>query len=148
MKQLKKILTVTCAFLTLAAILLIGTACDTEDTRTPEEIWQEDAIYREDTSFGTGSKTFSLTVRFESYAVTFTVKTDRDTVGAALVDHALLEGEQGAYGLYVKKVNGILADYDIDKSYWSLQQNGEELFTGVDSTPLTDGATYEFVYKK
>lgn len=149
MKQTKKFLMLTCWLLILAAILLSGVACGKDDdSRTAEEIWAEDAKYREDTSLGSGEKTFSLTVRFNSYAVTFTVKTDRETVGEALVDHALLEGEQGAYGLYVKRVNGILADYDVDKSYWSLQKNGEELMTGVDSTPVTDGAAYEFVYKK
>ena len=105
----------------------------------------EDAIYRKDTEFGDGAKTVLVQVVVEDQSVTFTLKTDREMLGDALLDHGLIEGESGAYGLYVKKVNGILADYDVDATYWALYKNGEYSMTGVDTTPIADGEHYELV---
>ena len=72
----------------------------------------------------------------------FTISTDKKTVGDALLAEGLIEGEEGAYGLYVKKVNGIVADYNIDQTYWAFYINGEYAMTGVDQTDVEDGATY------
>ena len=92
--------------------------------------------------------TVEVEVRVEDKSVTFTISTDGATLGDALLEHGLIEGESGAYGLYVKRVNGILADYDVDASYWSFYKGGEYLMTGVDGEYITDGAHYEIVYTK
>ena len=81
-------------------------------------------------------------------SVTFTIKTDKETLGEALMEHSLIDGEQGAYGLYIKKVNGITADYDVDKSYWAFYIDGEYALTGVDTTKITDGIIYRLEYAK
>jgi len=65
----------------------------------------------------------------------------------ALENAGLISGEEGAYGLYVKVVDGITADYDVDGSYWSLTKNGV-LTAGVDSTEIADGDHFEFTYTK
>ena len=52
------------------------------------------------------------------------------------------------YGIYIKKVNGIRADYNLDGAYWNLTKNGEYLMTGADMTPIADGEHYEFTYTK
>ena len=105
----------------------------------------EDAIYRKDVEFGEGSKTVMVEVRVEEQYVTFTIHTDKEMLGDALMEHGLVEGEMGAYGLYVKKVNGITADYDIDKTYWALYKNGAYSMTGVDTTEISNGEHYELV---
>ena len=46
-----------------------------------------------------------------------TINTDKEILRDALEEHNLISGEQGAYGLYVKVVNGIKADYDEDGGY-------------------------------
>ena len=89
-----------------------------------------------------------MEVKAEEKSVTFTVHTDKDTVGAALIEHGLIAGDEGQFGLYVKYVNGMLADYDIDQTYWSFYINGEMAMTGVDGTPITEGETYQLVYTK
>ena len=77
-----------------------------------------------------------------------TVKTDSSkNLRQALEGAGLISGEEGAYGLYVKVVDGITADYDIDGSWWSLTKEGE-LCSGVDSTPIADGDKFEFTYSK
>ena len=101
------------------------------------------------TETGAGQKTFTLeVVPMEGESKTFTVTTERAMVGDALLDEKLIEGEPGAYGLYVKKVAGILADYDVDQTWWSLYINGEYAMTGVDSTPVEDGIVYSFRQEK
>jgi hypothetical protein len=74
--------------------------------------------------------------------VTFTIHTDQETVGEALTEHDLIDGEQGAYGLYVKKVNGMTADFDVDGYYWAFYIDGELAMTGVDGTAIEEGVTY------
>ena len=105
------------------------------------------AKYTEDVTLGEGSKTITVTVKdHEGKAVVFTIKTDAKTVGDALLENELIAGDEGAYGLYVKVVNGLRADYDKDHAYWGFNVNGETSLTGVDMTDLTDGGVYELVY--
>ena len=112
-----------------------------------EGLW-ENATYRSDKEFGKGEKTVEVEVKVEEQSVTFTIHTDADTLGAALLEHELIAGEEGQFGLYVKTVNGILADYDVDKSYWGFYQNGEYLMSGVDTTAIVGGEHFEIVYSK
>lgn len=74
----------------------------------------------------------------------FEVHTDKTTVGAALLDAGIIEGEESEYGLYVKTVNGITADFDTDGVYWAFYIDGEYASTGVDSTDITAGSVYSF----
>lgn len=112
-----------------------------------EGLWA-DAVYRSDESFGEGAKTIEVEVKADEQSVTFTIKTDKETLGDALLEHKLVEGEQGAYGLYIKKVNGILADYDVDQHYWSLSKNGTALMTGADGEKISGGEHYEITRAK
>ena len=131
--------------LILVVIMMLSLAsCDYFIRKDLPEIWQ-DAIYVKDTDLGEGSKTFTFKVEVEENSVTFTIHTDAETVGKALLDLGLIEGEDSAYGLYVKKVNGMLADYDVDQTYWAFYVNGEYGMTGVDTTPIVETDVYSFV---
>lgn len=128
--------TITLTLLLILALCL--TACN---SAAPKDLW-EDAIYSEDTELGEGAKTVTLAVTAGDKTVTFTIHTDEAILGDALLSHDLIAGEEGAYGLYVKVVNGITADYDIDQTYWQLFVDGESAMVGVDGVEVTDGATY------
>ena len=78
----------------------------------------------------------------------FEIHTDKTLVGEALLDLGLIEGDAGEFGLYVKTVNGITADYDVDQTYWSFYVNGEYATAGVDTTTIEEGATYSFKVEK
>ena len=110
-------------------------------------VWKN-ATYLKDSTFGEGSKTLTVEVKAENQSVKFTIKTDKDTVGAALLEHNLIAGDEGAYGLYVKIVNGMTADYDVDQSYWAFYINGEYALTGVDTTEIKEGEAYKLEYTK
>ena len=117
--------------------------------KTPDadSLWAN-AIYTEDAVIGEGAITVRVSVTAEDKTVLLTVKTDKTVLGDALMEYGLIAGEEGDYGLYVKTVNGILADYDTDGYYWGLYQNGEYMLTGVDTTPIADGEAYELVRTK
>lgn len=105
-------------------------------------IWN-DALYTEDTTLGNGGTTFMLVVSAEEKSITVTVNTDKKTVGEALLEQNFIEGDSGDYGLYVKKVNGMLADYDADQTYWAFYENDTYAMSGVDATTITEGVTYK-----
>ena len=116
-------------------------------TTTDENLW-ENALYTEDVELGEGENTVFVEVVAQDKTVTFTVHSDKTMLGDALSLHNLIDGEKGAYGLYVKKVNGIVADYDVNRTYWSFLKNGESMMCGVDMAEFKDGDHYEFVYTK
>ncbi len=154
MKKIIKSLTSVILVLALALCFVAcnkSTACGETnnggDVTADEGLWAG-ATYKENKEFGSGSKTAVVEVKIEDKTVTFTIKTDKDTVGAALLEHSLIAGEESAYGLYVKVVNGVTADFDIDQSYWGFYINGEMAMTGVDSTEITEGTVYRLEYTK
>ncbi len=126
------------------------TACENKETDVPDEesgLWK-DAVYKEDQTFGVGKKTFTFEVEAEGKQVVFTINTNLEYLGEALIKHKLVEGEEGPYGLYIKKVNGIKADYDENGAYWGFYQDGEYMTSGADTTKIEDGAKYKVVYEK
>ena len=128
----------------LLILMLCLASCNTVDA---EGLW-ENATHRRDMTFGNGEKTVTVVVKVEDKSVNFTVNTDEEYLGDALIAHGLIEGEEGAYGLYVKKVNGITADYDADASYWALWKDGDYCSYGIDTAPIADGDIYEIVYTR
>lgn len=139
---------VTHIVLLLAIICLCFTACNkTGNTDNTENLWGN-ATYTENMELGNGTKSLFVEVKAGDNAVTFKINTDKETVGEALAEQGLIEGEKGAYGLYVKVVNGITADYNTNQSYWAFSKNGEYMQTGVDGEIFADGEHYELVYTK
>lgn len=113
----------------------------------PTGLWA-DATYTADTELGEGAKTVMVEVSAEETVVTFTIHTDADILGDALIEHELVAGEESDFGLYVTAVNGMTADYDADGVYWAFSKDGEYSMTGVDATEIADGEHYELVCTK
>ena len=102
-----------------------------------QNVWEDGSV------LGEGSKQFDLTVADKEGAeVKFEIHTDQETVGDALTEIGLISGDESEYGLYVKTVNGITADYDADGVYWAFYVNGEYATSGVDVTQITEGDSY------
>lgn len=141
MKKLTKII----AAMLLLTVVLCFAACEKEPV--PADIW-DSAIYTEDVTLGEGGTTLTVGVKIEDKTVTFTLNTDAETVGAAMLENGLIAGEMGDYGMYIKVVNGVTADYDIDQSYWAFWINGEYAMSGVDTTPIVAGEDYLLEYTK
>ena len=131
---MKKILTM----LLIMTIAVSAIACGKK-----EEASTETKVYEDGAVIGEGAASFELTiVNTAGEEVTFEVKTDEETVGAALLENEVIAGEDGQYGLYVKTVNGETVDYDKDGKYWAFYINGEYGMTGVDVTEIVEGDSY------
>ena len=147
MKQttIKRLLSFILCIVLIAAMALMASGCNDNEGNTPTDSGES----REATSLGEGQTSFHFTVVDKDGQEThFEIHTDKTTVGEALLELNLIEGEAGPYGLYVKKVNGITADYDVDQTYWAFYVNGEYATGGVDTTTVTAGATYSFKVEK
>ena len=147
-KQTRKSLRSVCAALlclvVVAAMTLTLAACANNH---PTPSTPETPV--EATPMGEGATAFRFEVVDKEGKVTaFAIHTDNTKVGEALQELGLIEGEAGAYGLYVKKVNGITADYDVDQTYWAFYVNGKSSATGVDTTDVVAGSTYAFKVEK
>lgn len=115
----------------------------TQDTLPSNEIETSDSE-----TIGEGALSFAFEVYNKDGSVSsVTIKTSKKTVGEALIELGIIEGEQGPYGLYVKSVNGVYADYDTDGAYWAFYINGEYAETGVDMTEIDETAVYSFRYE-
>lgn len=125
MKFTKKLLSLLLCFALIASVALCMAGCET--TPAKDEVQFTFVVVD---AAGTETK--------------FDITTDKATVGEALEEEGLIAGEESEFGLYVKTVNGITADYDVDGTYWGFYINGESAMTGVDSTDVTAGATYTF----
>ncbi len=152
MTRFKKTLSLILCIVLIAAIALFTAGCnDNKDTgsNTTTNATTEAPKTSEVTTVGEGEKSFNFTVTdINGNSTDFKVFTDKATVGEALLELKLIEGEDGQYGLYVKKVNAISADYDKDGSYWAFYIDGEYAMTGVDMTDIVDGTSYSFKQEK
>lgn len=118
-----------------------------DQTEAVDPLW-ESAEYLEDVTLGEGEKAIDVKVEAGEKAITVTINTDAENLEDALLGVNLVEGEESTYGLYIKTVNGILADYDVDGSYWAMYKDGEYLTTGANETVIASGDKYELVYTK
>ena len=149
MKQISKnkIKTAILVFLIcISTVVLLESCKHSKEADLQGTIAQQNAVYTQDKTFGNGEKTVMVTVITDDNSVKFTLNTDKDPLGDALKEYELIEGDNEAYGLYVKKVNGIRADYDSDKAYWAFFKDGSPLEAGVDSTQINSGDSFEIRY--
>ena len=133
----------------IAAIALTAMGCD--QAKTPET--PETTVAGEETAprtvKGEGATLFYFNVVDKDGNETkFEIHTDKTIVGDALLELGLIAGEEGPYGLYVKTVNGITADYETDGTYWAFYEGDDYGMTGVDLTEIKAGATYAFKVSK
>ena len=106
-------------------------------------------VIEDGATIGEGEKSFvTEVVDADGNTVKFTVQTNEKTVGEALQKLGVIDGEEGDYGLYIKTVNGITADYNKDGVYWAFYVDGEYAMTGADMTDVVDGTVYTFRVEK
>ena len=163
-KCMKKLLSLILSTMLIVAMAFSMTACSGNDTEKPntenlsggnEQNLQKGDVQGGSTNqtdatvLGKGATVFGFTVVDKDGKETkFEIHTDKTTVGEALLEVELIEGEEGPYGLYVKTVAGITLDYDTDGMYWSFYINDAYAMTGVDVTQITQGETYMFKAEK
>ena len=148
---MKKLISMLLALVMVFGLAACGSSNANEAAQTTAEVTTapaEDAAEEltDVTALGEGATSFIFTVvDADGTETKFQINTDASTVGEALLALELISGDDSEYGLYVKEVNGITADWDVDQSYWAFYINGEYALTGVDSTEINPDNAYSFV---
>ena len=147
----KKIAMLILAMMLIASMAVSTVGCGSNgeaenNSQTGEVQHTEDAQI---TVLGEGAAQFAFTVvDKDGNETAFEIHTDKEIVGDALLELELIAGEESEYGLFVKTVNGITADYNEDQTYWAFYVNGEYATSGVDTTTIEEGMTYTFKVEK
>ena len=89
-----------------------------------------------------GDKAIVVEVVTDDSAKEYKIRTDAEFLRGAMEEAELVEGSESEYGLFVTGVAGITAD-DSKQQWWCFTKGGEDLFTGVDDTPIADGDHFE-----
>lgn len=125
----------------IAVTALIAVGCQEKSSKNDETAVSE--------VLGDGAVKFYFTVTDQDgKSEKFEINTDKEIVGDALQELGLISGEEGEYGLYVKIVNGIEADFNKDGTYWAFYINGDYAMSGIDSTKIEAGSTYTLKVEK
>jgi hypothetical protein len=104
-----------------------------------------DQILEQD--IGQGSTVFRFEVKDNTGTVTaWNVHTDKTTVGDALLEVGLIDGDAFEFGLLVREVNGLVADFNANNAWWALYIDAEMAMIGVDSVEIEPGKVYLFAY--
>ena len=145
-KHIRKRLSFILCIVLIVAMALFTTGCNgSKENGETAGTLKDSTVVADSGQVGEGSTVFSFTVTDQDGNETeFEVHTDKETVGDALLELGMIDGDESEYGLYVKTVNGITADYDTDGVYWAFYINDEYAPTGVDSTTITEGERYSF----
>ncbi len=132
----------------LTAALFAGmtwglTGCEKDTSyKAPENV----VTYENGSVIGEGQTVFYMVVSYpEGNEEEFEFHTDKETVGEALTEHGFIAGDDSAYGMYVKTVNGVTVDYDTDGKYWAFYEDGEYGMYAVDATKILPEYTYAFI---
>ena len=134
---MKKFLAIILALVMALSLM----ACGGSPAQDPGSNGTETPVVTDGATLGEGAHSFTLEITdADGKTITATINTDEETVGAALLKLNIVQVEDSDYGLYVKTVNGITADYDKDQTFYI---DGEYAQTGVDMTAITDGSTYK-----
>ena len=145
--KFSKILSLILCFVLVAAIALIGAGCNDKPNSDPSSSnpTSSNASSSDDSVLGQGATKFTVSITFKDGSEkTYTVNTDKKTVGEALLEVELIAGTVGDYGLMVETVDGETVKYEDDGKYWAFYIDGQYAMSGVDTTNIEDGKIYAF----
>lgn len=142
---MKKIFAIILALVMSLSLMACGTSAPQNDATADGDT----PLVTDGATLGEGTHSFTLEIAdLDGNTVTATINTDEETVGGALSKLDIIQGEESDFGLYIKTVNGITADYDVDQTYWAFYIDGEYAQTGADMTAITDGSVYRLAVEK
>ncbi len=125
----KKGLIITLSIVLVAIIAIFGALIVTQSDR-----------------FQKGDKDITVTVVYKDKTQKeFEISTNAKNLGDALLEKGLVTEEEHKSGFYLT-IDGIRADYTLDKAWWSFTQSGETMMIGANDAPITDGDCFEITH--
>lgn len=81
-------------------------------------------------------------------SVIYELNTDAEYLRQAMdeAEGLTYDGTESEYGIMISTINGEVADYNVDGSYWSFYVNGEYCNYGIDTQPVADGDAFVIEY--
>lgn len=129
-------------------LMLLMCACGANDTPSEDKVLYPEAA-QSVVELGSGDKHFDFTATDgDGTEYKFHILTNKTYVGEALEELGILEGSEGEFGLYVNKVNGIYAQYEVTGTYWAFYVDGAYASAGIDLTEITEGTQYEMIIEQ
>lgn len=91
-----------------------------------------------------GKKDITLTITYkDSKSETLELSTNKNYLAEAMVEAGLIEyAEDG----YYTTINGVTADYNVDKGWWCLTKDGVMTTQGLNTQIIADGDAFELTY--
>ncbi len=133
----------TISVLIATLLMLLMCACGANNTPAEDKVLYPEAA-QSVVELGSGNKQFGFTaVDGDGMEYKFNISSDKTYVGEALEELGLLEGSEGEFGLYVNKVNGIYAQYEVTGTYWAFYVDGAYASAGIDLTEINENSAYE-----
>ena len=105
----------TISVLTAMLLMLLMCACGANNTPDEDKVLYPEAA-QSVVELGKGNKQFKFTA---------------------------IDAEGTEFGLYVNKVNGIYAQYEVTGTYWAFYVDGVYASAGIDMTEITENTAYE-----
>lgn len=137
--------------LLIASVALLATGCTNKKSADGASASSAptNASAADGSVLGEGDTQFYLIVADkDGNEVKLDIRTNKTKVGDALLELGVITGDPGPYGLYVKTVNGIAADYEKDGVYWAFYVGDAYATAGVDTTDIAAGTTYALRVEK
>ena len=91
------------------------------------------------------TKTISITVTVVAKDKTekvFNIETNKKTLGDALFEEGLVTEDEHKSGFY-SYIDGVRADYTLDKCWWSFSKDGKDVMVGANDLKIADGDKFE-----
>ena len=105
-------------------------------------------VYREKPVAGSKAITIEV-VNKEKESTVYEVKTDAEYLLQAMeeAEGLTFDGYESEFGFSITAINDIVADFNVDSSYWGFYVNGEYCNYGISSQPVEDGDSFQIVYE-
>lgn len=96
--------------------------------------------------FQKGDKDITVTVVYEDKTQKeFEISTDAQNLGDALLEQKLVTEEEHKTGFY-NTIDGVRADYTLDKAWWCFTKGGEMTTVGANDLAIADGESFEITH--
>ena len=143
------------AVLAMVAVMCFSlVSCGKNETKDPQNSGTEDVLDTNNAETPDNSEDEKISIQVtvvhgDGTSKVFDIETvEGATLRSALESINLIAGDESEFGLYVKVVDGETADYDKDGAYWGFYQDGEYMMSGVDTSFVKDGDSFEIKYTK
>ena len=152
MKKMKILIAVFLVMMIAASTVLMTSCSDDSSSGNNNSDNSDNSSNENDNNnypvLGAGAKSFIAEITVADGTVkTYTVKTDDETIGDALMSAKLIPDDSKTNGFFTN-LDGVTAEYAVDQSYWAIYIGDEYAMTGAFEMEVANGTVYKFIYTK